>query len=654
MKSLPFLYSLDTTRKKNASCECTVADAETVMPSIQCSWASNEYFIIYISFATSTFSVVNAILNHGFLDAIEITHDPMRRMKKLLFIILGLLSGCYGVTVGMYLIYIKSITISVYILPLFIIWFARICPLEIALHLLRKLFPSLWSDGRSPPALSATFQLLSIISPFWFFNLLKGIECLLRLLMDVNRNGSLRNSTPMMDGHPSIFLSIPCRYGKTPSSSGCMMINAMLDNHKWHPMLDKLYPQLHKPLEYIFSDEGYFIELAYQTRQYIKGIRILSGNFRFLQPYSSQQNLVLILDTLLVGVFSLLFFNLSLKEKHKHSWSILVLIIEIAVRSFALISDMIVKNDYAYAILGVWAILGIVFFILKFLHQFMMSCFHLSLSKRLIQMSFMLILMLLPPCIWFIKWNAGMKEINSWHAMNKFCNRTSFVFPDGRNIIELIVNLRKENYNMFQRDITKTDLLVLVEKNFYEHQFFNNFTQNIIYQLWYPFLFAISFLPLITLGLFILHKDPVQSICNWSFSKLLTLSILLAMVPTVLWTIFFIQQNDFYEVAVERILLSGAVKIKTTHIPKLKGVHNKEFITDLLNRSELLFDEFITSSMGVGDCSDNGRYIPESKDFLFHLKTNFINLKILLIYKKYFILCVAPWLLHIHVWYCST
>ena len=130
--------------------------------------------------------------------------------------------------------------------------------------------------------------------------------------------------------------------------------------------------------------------------------------------------------------------------------------------------------------------------------------------------------------------------------------------------------------------------------------------------------------------------------------------ILLVMVPTILWTIFFFQQNDFYEVAVERSVITGAVKLKTTYVPKLKGVHNKEFITDLLIQSELLFDEFITSSMGVGDCSHDGKYKPESKNFLFHLKTNFINLKILLIYKKYFILCVAPLLLHIHVRYCFT
>ena len=92
-------------------------------------------------------------------------------------------------------------------------------------------------------------------------------------------------------------------------------MNKMLDIDNWYTIVDKLYHQLYKPPDYIMSDEEYFMEYAYVIRERIKGIRILSGNFQFLQPYSSQENLLLILDTLLVGAFSLLFLHFSLQEK---------------------------------------------------------------------------------------------------------------------------------------------------------------------------------------------------------------------------------------------------------------------------------------------------------------------------------------------------
>ena len=67
MDESPTLYSLDSTMIiEDTSCKCELTEDDTPVPSIHCSWDSDDTFF-YLSFAAPTFSVVYVILQRGFL-----------------------------------------------------------------------------------------------------------------------------------------------------------------------------------------------------------------------------------------------------------------------------------------------------------------------------------------------------------------------------------------------------------------------------------------------------------------------------------------------------------------------------------------------------------------------------------------------------------
>ena len=83
MEGTPILYSLESgLRVKNETCECDIPNYDTPVPSIQCSWKMDDYWI-YISFAMSTFSAIFAVIQHGVIPYIEsIRGGPITKWKK--------------------------------------------------------------------------------------------------------------------------------------------------------------------------------------------------------------------------------------------------------------------------------------------------------------------------------------------------------------------------------------------------------------------------------------------------------------------------------------------------------------------------------------------------------------------------------------------
>ena len=367
LPGVPLLYSLhETTILQNSTCHCQLADADTPIPSLLCFWDLDEY-LIYISFATSTFSVMNMIMHHGFINLISSFGITMSIPKKLILILLGIVSGCYGLTVGLYLIYVKSITISFYLLPLLLFLILRIAPLGIIQRLLAKLFPCATLFSVKYIHNSALMHFVTLVAPFWFLNLLRGAEFFMVLLVDARYKAMLRNSNAVKTEQPSILLTVPCRYGKKPSSSDCIHIHSMLKPNEWFPILNKMYPNLYKPQNFVLKDPAYFMEHSYEIRKNIRGIRILAGNFSFLRPYSTYENLLLILDTVLIGVLLLMLSKLCFRNRRKRLLSMGVVGLEIVLRFIFITLSIFNILEYSFAFLGIWTLLEVSFFLFLFL-----------------------------------------------------------------------------------------------------------------------------------------------------------------------------------------------------------------------------------------------------------------------------------------------
>ena len=222
------------------------------------------------------------------------------------------------------------------------------------------------------------------------------------------------------------------------------------------------------------------------------------------------------------------------------------------------------------------------------------------------------------------------------------------------NIHDLILKLEDGAYYMiYGYNVTKTDLLLLVEKNELETDFFGMFSQAIFIQRWFPIIFTTSLVPFIVVCLFLTDaKKKVQFFSKWKFLKILVISILYVIIPLVVWIAQHLYPKDFYEFKREGNYMFRS--ITATHVFDLKAKHNDKFFSDLLIQSEHMLDEMIPKSYGFGDCAGRGRYpmSPPSREFIFYLKINLMNLRSLSMDKKLFVLSAAPLLLHFHIKYC--
>ena len=102
------LYSLESFEATGTECQCELKKVDDYIPEIKCSWPIDlgDSFK-YVSVALSTFSIAHAILSYGYK---EIVYDLLSSKKRILFQGFGLLNLMYGMTIGVYQVYIAGMT----------------------------------------------------------------------------------------------------------------------------------------------------------------------------------------------------------------------------------------------------------------------------------------------------------------------------------------------------------------------------------------------------------------------------------------------------------------------------------------------------------------------------------------------------------------
>ena len=618
---------------------------------MQCSWEMNDY-LIYLSFATSAVSVVNFVQIHGFNHAIEVATGSMRFKKKIFFYALGLISGCYGFLIGLYFIYIKSINISIYILPVFIFFVARIWPLEISVHLLVKLFPKLSNFGIRLLS-SFTFRFLSIISPFWFLNFLKGAEFVFKATMETHYKASIRSSHPQKTMHPSILLTIPCIYGRVPSASGCVRIDSLLDEFSWNPLLNKLYRNFYKPQPFIVQNESRFLEYALDFGGNMKGIRILIGNFNFLRLFSANENVLLIVDTLLLGAFSSSLIYNSLDNVQQRWRSLGLVMMEVLIRMVVIIVDMYIGGGITYSILGFWALLSFSTVLLMSITTILSFCQVMKSAYLTLRSLVFVFVFLMPFLVYFALEFMARKEASAWKAMIDFCadrNVTNMELKDVRNIIDDIRRMKSDIWIQGYTSISRDEALDLATKIRLEYQYVIHLTQNILYQVWFPLLLSASTLPLASFIVIIFHRLKGFQVLN--LRCMVIMVAIYAMVPLVFLLGRYLKRTSLYELDIKHDFSTG-YDINTFLVSSSMALDDR-YCSELLKESEEWFETILTSSDGLGgECYTYERYnMPAS--FMFQLRSNIIHLRSKLMAKKSFILFLTPFLAYLHIFYCYS
>ena len=652
MSGTPLLYNLHTTTVvRNATCHCHLADADTPNPSLLCSWDLDEY-LIYVSFAISTFSVMNMIMHHGFINFITSFGITLSLPQKLILIVYGIISGCYGLTIGLYMIYVKSITNSFYLLSLLLFLILRIAPLGIIQRLLAKLFPFATLFSAKYLHNSNLLDFFTLVAPFWFLNLLKGAEFFVVSLVDARYKVMLRNTNAVKTEQPSLLLTVPCDYGKEPSLSGCIQIHSMLDPNEWFPILDKMYANFFKPGNNIMEDPASFIEYSYGLRKNIRGVRILAGNYSFLQPFSTYENIMLMVDTLLIGILLLMLSKFCFKNRRKCVLSMGVVGLEIAVRITLITLNIFDVLEYSFALLGIWTLLEMSFCLFLFLLRKGIATIRSSVGRAWAKLGLFSSLSLLPVLVWFAGLILEEEEKLAWNEMNEYCTReniTQMVWSDARNVIDLLDGLQDGvTYELFQHEITKAQLMKLVEKNELEYMAIMSSAHTILYQEWSTVLRITSILPLIQFVLIVIRQKKTKGRCFTSALGLLGSALLMIICPLILWV--FWPQGDCFEISSRHDEVNGVFVTSSPTSLEKNSSTNGSSLMELYKTSEKLLGDLIVEAYGFEDCYREQKYKFPRK-LLFQLKTNLVNIKTSLIYKTYFIFCVIPLLFVFQIHY---
>lgn len=580
-------------------------------------------------------------------------------MPKIFYAIFGIVNGCFGIAVGVYLVFMKSITISIYFLPLIGFVVLRICPLVMAINLAVKLFPeSLEIRSRRLKAFRIV-ELLSLVSPFWFMNLLRGAEFLVTSYLDVIYEASLRKSMPQKTVHPSILFTIPCDYGYKPSESGCINIDSMLDSQSWNPILDKLYPHLYKPMKFILNDLGQFLQYASEFRSQLKAFRILVGNFSFLNPYSTYVNGIFVADTILVVIFQWCFLAHTSQAKKQKRCSQMLLAIEVIIRFLALLSFIFTNDGFPFLLLAMWTVISMSIPIFSFIIALFNSLLR-RVSLKTIAYSVLLVITLGLPLasLSFIN-NMAEKEMTYWDNLNRLCNGiniSSLLVIDVRNIVREIKLLENVTLQFQWFSVNSEQLHTLVQKNEFEYDFVVSLTKHAIYKTWFPLIFVMSLLPFVTMNLISIRKQRPKVLTGrhlffFQCLNMFTISTSYLVIPMALSLGVYLQSGQLYDINISHDPSKGT----DIFVNEVTPSHYDDplFNTKLLSKSQFWFYKIIQKELSLGgDCAGNGNIWRNTpKDILFMLNSNIVYLRTMMMYKKYRAFYAIPFLLHYHIYY---
>jgi hypothetical protein len=127
-----YFYQLtQTSVNYTSSCTCQMTNELTTNPEIYCQWDIFDYFP-YISVVTSTISLIWVFTHQGYIHFLNYpsSKDDLSKPSialKVLVYIFSMISGIYGLSLGVYFMFTKSMSHSAFLLLLLPLLFIRIC-----------------------------------------------------------------------------------------------------------------------------------------------------------------------------------------------------------------------------------------------------------------------------------------------------------------------------------------------------------------------------------------------------------------------------------------------------------------------------------------------------------------------------------------------
>ena len=195
-------------------------------------------------------------------------------------------------------------------------------------------------------------------------------------------------------------------------------------------------------------------------------------------------------------------------------------------------------------------------------------------------------------------------------------------------------------------------MMRMVRKNELEYQYMKKQNLMIQFSSWFPILLISSLFPAMSSCLFFTHSRKTISQCKVKsiLVKTLITIFVFSVIPVIIC--IFIKQDEYYLVDVNHEWKNG-INITTFPTSTYSLKSDRQSMIKTMNESLKWLFNFSMEAIGFGDCRRREKYkVPHN--ILFQLATNIVNLKIIIAYPYYFILCLAPFPILFHIYYCSS
>ena len=317
------LYSLESFEATGTECQCELKKVDDYIPEIKCSWPIDlgDSFK-YVSVALSTFSIAHAILSYGYK---EIVYDLLSSKKRILFQGFGLLNLMYGMTIGVYQVYIAGMTKTPWFFLLVFPLILRMAPINVWYRIFSEIFPILKSV-RYFSCLPIRFKTgVMVCSLFWFAGLTLGLNSLADLLRKLSRDvHGKATSFPFESVFPSIDLPTKCIGMEQRELFECFQFRGWIDESMGRNLLERAYPKYFvsatKPDIRNFDEKDFDRVMDGMTyfENLVPSLRMMFGNYWLWDLIFAKSKDFLFIDFVLVSIFALLLIlsaTISLKEK---------------------------------------------------------------------------------------------------------------------------------------------------------------------------------------------------------------------------------------------------------------------------------------------------------------------------------------------------
>ena len=601
------MFSIQTFEALNETCNCEMEIADRKRAVIKCFWAINEIGT-YISLTASTFSIAYAVIRNGYVDFL--LDDTCCGLSKVSFYVVGLFSQICGMTLGIYLIFIKSLKHSPYFFFLFSLLLVRIAPFNILYNILIKIFPgSSLHDKAFTYIPTRVKRTLVICSPFWFLGGIRGLCSSATLLNSISV--VLRGHheiEPFESVYPSVDLKVECRWSE--NIFGCIRFNGGIDKEYSDLIVQKIYPKYGLAAN-VTANSIDFLAKEAQFEDYNPSLRLYLGNYRILEPMYQFENAIHMLNFCSLLIFNeLLIVSMrdSLKEKVIMSMIMIIQTCPLLINLFLLID-----SDQA----NICAMLATITFMTTDIILLFVFCRDAIRSvniKAFVYLFTYLSVICIPALIACIQYRVSSIQyrelyfgvlVHCWRSNPERIRRTisfkSRHFNHERNL-HIIKQILPKDTVQFILSLTER-LRLFTQSSF----------QNAAWELYHPFMMCILLVPLTSLGFFDLSRlKSAGFIRNFIISIFVSTSV--AVLPMMIyfyepqrldgitWNGIHQEIYDFTDLNNYRLGYTTAIWTSSTKVDidlaTLTQVQTEWVLREVKSR----LPELIENLMGLGGC----------------------------------------------------